>query len=274
MQDKFLFPKPKKVLEEEPIREGTVEYLLEFDNYLKVETLVGSSELPQTACWYGMRQCYADYAVSGIPKDKLPSESKCGELLIKHLLKGGRGHFSPLEHPKIVLDVSGFPHNVMQQLRTHRTGTSFSVCSGRYTSQQFIDVAKRVSSPESAFFCRPPGRYTNREGKKFTHSFDNYYESLEFKYMCCKRYFDLLELGYSEEHAREESLPWDAVRQPFVVGLNARSLMHILDLRAKKDAQLEIQVLSELLFREFKKWMPEIAEWYYQERFGKGRLSP
>jgi thymidylate synthase (FAD) len=56
--------------------------------------------------------------------------------------------------------------------------------------------------------------------------------------------------------------------------LNARSLMHILDLRWKKDAQPEIQQLSELLFYHFQNWMPEIAQYYYDKRAKKAKLSP
>jgi thymidylate synthase (FAD) len=50
--------------------------------------------------------------------------------------------------------------------------------------------------------------------------------------------------------------------------------MHFLDLRAKLDAQLEIQALCELLMVEFQKWTPEIAGWYKVNRWGKARLSP
>ncbi|MFP3422992.1 FAD-dependent thymidylate synthase, partial [Bacillus sp. SIMBA_161] len=64
----------------------------------------------------------------------------------------------------------------------------------------------------------------------------------------CWNYRDMVELcGQSEEHARR-LLYWDVVRQPFVFSGNARSLMHILDLRSKKDAQLEIRALSWAMF--------------------------
>jgi thymidylate synthase (FAD) len=47
-----------------------------------------------------------------------------------------------------------------------------------------------------------------------------------------------------------------------------------MDLRAKRDAQLEIQQLSELIWREVKLWVPELAEWYEQNRMFKARLAP
>jgi len=76
----------------------------------------------------------------------------------------------------------------------------------------------------------------------------------------------------SEEHARG-MLPFD-YRQHFVVTFNMRSLMHFLDLRAKKDAQLEIQQLCELMMPHFLEWSPAIARWYQFTRLGKGRLAP
>jgi thymidylate synthase (FAD) len=55
---------------------------------------------------------------------------------------------------------------------------------------------------------------------------------------------------------------------------NVRSLMHFLDLRAKLDAQLEIQALCELMMVEFEKWTPAIAAYYKEKRWGKARLAP
>lgn len=52
------------------------------------------------------------------------------------------------------------------------------------------------------------------------------------------------------------------------------SLMHLLDLRWKKDAQLEAQKLCELLYLHFETWMPALAHWYLENRAKKARLSP
>ena len=51
-------------------------------------------------------------------------------------------------------------------------------------------------------------------------------------------------------------------------------LMHLLDLRWKKDAQLEAQKLCELLYCHFEAWMPAVAQWYQENRAKKARLSP
>lgn len=60
-------------------------------------------------------------------RDNFPDEKKAGELVVKHLLAGGRGHYGPIEHPQIVFNVGYFPHSLMQQIRTHRVGISFDV---------------------------------------------------------------------------------------------------------------------------------------------------
>jgi thymidylate synthase (FAD) len=50
--------------------------------------------------------------------------------------------------------------------------------------------------------------------------------------------------------------------------------MHLLDLRWKKDAQLEAQKFCELLYLRFEEWMPAIALWYKENRAQRARLSP
>jgi len=50
--------------------------------------------------------------------------------------------------------------------------------------------------------------------------------------------------------------------------------MHLLDLRWKADAQLECQQLCELIWPHFAAWVPNVAQWYEENRKGKARLSP
>ena len=178
-----------------------------------------------------------------------------------------------LEHPQITFAVGYFPHSVMQQARTHRVGVTFDCQSMRYTSKLFLDIAQDSSlDPERAFYLRPVGEYTDRQGKKYFYSEDLRMGDLACCIFAAKDYSAKLEAGMSEEHARG-MLPFD-YRQHFVVSFNLRSLMHFLDLRAKKDAQLEIQWLCDLLMIEFQNWAPEIASWYKANRLGKARLAP
>lgn len=372
-------------------------------------------------------------------RDTFPDEKKAGELVIKHLLAGGRGHYGPIEHPQIVFNVGYFPHSLMQQIRTHRVGISFDVqclagdtaialkktdtginesrsikalyelgttdlnifktleiivldekkqtfttgkiqnvvCSGvqpiyrltlsngkhldcttehrllttegwqtmaaavglegsnqpasahvtmtkscqliawdtaqsfkqvtveeveyltqtitydlemqgpwhnfiangvvvhnsfRYTGQRIIDVADGQRDVEDVFYLRPVGHYDNRQGKKYFYSEAQRDEDKAWCLAACERYRQRINEGLAEEHARS-LIPFDA-RQHFVMSCNVRSLMHLLDLRWKKDAQLEAQKLCELMYEHFEAWCPEIADWYSKNRAKKARLSP
>jgi thymidylate synthase (FAD) len=219
------------------------------------------------------------------------TEEEAGEQCVKHLLKGGRGHFGPLEHPQITFSVGYFPHSVMQQARTHRVGISFDCQSMRYTGKRIADLGfyldfdpdcldisinhwsddalKRI---ENVFYLRPVGEYTDRNGKRYEYTYHERLRDVIYAGENAIRYYRKIRDGFSEEHARSQ-ICFD-VRQHFVVSFNARSLMHFLDLRSKADAQLEIQQMCDLMFPHFKGWMPEIATWYETNRLHKARLSP
>lgn len=240
------------------------------DPYFRVEVLSAMSN-PQQLVWAAMHQCYSEKSVID-EIDRFPDEGRSGELIVKHLLLGERGHYSPFEHAQIVFAIAGFPHSVMQQVTRHRTGIGFSVQSNRYTGLRIVELINEGGDIESVFYLRPAGYYRDRQGKKY-----DYTEAMRKLDLCVLeaaawRYKDSLNHGLSEEHARG-LIPFD-VRQHFVMSCNARSLMHILDLRAKADAQLEIQKLCDLLMVHFKGWMPELASWYETNRLGKARLSP
>jgi len=232
---------------------------------------IAATPNPQQVVWAAMHQDYSEDLVwEG--RDRFPDEARAGELVVKHLLAGDRGHYGPLEHPQIVINAGYFPHSTMQQLRTHRVGISFDVQSFRYSGKRIIDVVEGRRNLEDVFYLRPAGDYTDRQGKRYTYSEAQRQEDLAWCRAACHRYRQRIQEGLSEEHARG-LIPFD-VRQHFAVSCNARSLMHLLDLRWKKDAQLEIQRFSELLFVQFASWMPAVADWYGRSRAQKARLSP
>ncbi len=144
--------------------------------------------------------------------------------------------------------------------------------SFRYTGQRIIDVAQGKRNIEEVFYLRPVGSYDNRQGKKYFYSDEQRNDDIAWCLEACKRYQRRIEEGLSEEHARG-IIPFDT-RQHFVMSCNVRSLMHLLDLRWKRDAQLEAQKLCELMYQHFQVWCPEIAAWYYDNRAKKARLSP
>jgi thymidylate synthase (FAD) len=177
-----------------------------------------------------------------------------------------------IEHPQITFNCGYFPHSVIQQGRTHRVGISWDVQSARYTSSHILQAATGDKDIEEVFYLRPVGSYTDRQGKNYSYSERQRKQDLIWCSEAAERYAERIEQGMSEEHARG-LIPFD-YRQHFVVSFNARSFLHFMDLRSKKDAQLEIQQLCELMWPHFKEWMPAVATWYEENRLGKARLAP
>jgi thymidylate synthase (FAD) len=234
-------------------------------------TTISSTNEPQRAIWAAMHQDYSEEFI-GTDLDSRPAESKAGDLLVKHLLAGERGHYGPFEHAQIALAIGWFPHSVMQQARTHRVGVSFDVQSGRYTSKRIMDVALGKREIEEVFYLRPIGAYIDRKGEKYEYTHDQRIIDIARCYDAAGHYAYQIRQGMSEEHARD-LVPY-AIRQHFVVSFSLRALMHFLDLRAKRDAQLEIRQLCDLIRPAFELWTPELAKWYLSKRWGKAKLAP
>lgn len=238
------------------------------DSRFKVKVIAATPN-PQQATWYGMHQ---DYAETFVGDEAPPDEPKAGEICVKRLLAGERGHYGPLEHAQIVLSTGWFPHSVMQQARTHRISVSFDVQSMRYTGDRICKAARSELPLEEVFYLRPSGHYSDRQGKKYIYTEHQRNKDLILCAEAANRYHELILAGYAEEHARG-ILPFD-YRQHFVVSFSLRSLLHFLDLRWKLDAQLEIRQLCELIWPHFVEWTPQFAEWYEKTRLHKARLAP
>jgi thymidylate synthase (FAD) len=241
------------------------------DRFFRVATLA-ATPLPQQLCWLAMHQDYSEDWVGAIPPAERPEEEEAGRIVVKHLLDGERGHYGPLEHPQISLAVGGFPHTVMQQARTHRVAISFDVQSMRYTGQRVVDVASGRRTIEEVFYLRPQGEYRDRQGKRYLYTGSDRDRDLKRCYRMAEAYAQALRDGVAEEHARG-MLPMDT-RQDFVVSFNLRSAMHFLDLRAKADAQPEIQQLAHLMLDHVRTWAPQVMDWYVSRRLHRGRLAP
>jgi thymidylate synthase (FAD) len=233
--------------------------------------VISQTPNPQQTIYAAMHQDYAEGFVWA-ERDRFPDEVKAGEVVVKQLLAGNRGHYGPLEHPQIVFNCGWFPHSTMQQIRTHRVGISFDVQSFRYTGSRITDVVEGKRDVEEVFYLRPLGAYTDRQGKKYEYTAEQRQADIAWCLEACKRYQLRTNQGFSEEHARG-LIPFD-VRQHWVMSANVRSVMHLLDLRWKLDAQLEAQKLCECIWPHFQAWVPAIAEWYEANRLKKARLSP
>ena len=224
---------------------------------------------PQRLIWLAMHQDYYEGAVADVDA---PQENAAGELVVKHLLLGERGHYGPLEHPSISFAVSGFPHSVMQQARTHRVGISFDVQSMRYTGKRIAELAQGNIGVEDIFYFRGVGSYADRFGKKYAYTKKMRETDIEVAKRLAMVYAYKLQEGFAEEHARG-MIPFD-FRQNFVVSFNLRSALHFLDLQSKLDAQSEIVDLCNLMVPYLQTWAPEVMDYYIQKRLGKARLAP
>lgn len=241
------------------------------DSRFQVKVLA-KTENPQQLMYLALHQCYSEnFVAKELESVPIGSETKCGEITVKRLLAGNKGHFGILEHPTISLNVGYYPHSVMQQATRHRIAT-FAVESMRYSGNRIIELVEGKRDIEDIFYLRPVGKYTDRNGTKYEYTQEQRNQHLEYCLEAAKLYAENIKAGMSEEHARS-LIPFD-FRQHFVVTFNARALMHFLDLRAKKDAQLEIQDLCEKMFNIFLVWMPEVATWYEENRLHKARLAP
>ena len=238
------------------------------DPFFRVE-LIAATPNPQRCVYAAMHQ---DYAEGFVADEQPPDETVCGHTIVRKLLAGERGHYGPLEHPQITFNVGWFPHSVMQQARTHRVGVSFDVQSGRYTGQRICQAAEYKLNPEEVFYLRPVGAYSDRQGKRYEYTEQARSLDMGHCLIAATRYKELLDQGFAEEHARS-ILPFD-IRQHFVVSFSLRALLHFMDLRAKRDAQLEIQQLCALLWPHLQAWVPEVAGWYELTRLHKARLAP
>lgn len=243
--------------------------LLELDRYMKV-VMIRQTQLPQTLVYQAGKN---DYSEDPIHTKIPPNEKDCGKWVIEQLLANERGHWGPLEHPAITLDCVGFVHNVMVQARTHRVGVSFDVQSQRYTGRRVLKVATGVLKPEEVFYVRPEGLYLDRKGHKYEWVKNEYETQLKFCLEASERYAEKYNAsGMAEEHLRDY-LPQN-IRQNFVVSFSLRAALHFLDLRAKLDAQIEIQALCHAISPIIKEWVPEIFSYYEEKRLYKAKLSP
>jgi thymidylate synthase (FAD) len=232
------------------------------------------TESPQTLVYLALHQ---DYSSDWVGSDKvllnLPSERRCGEIAVNRLLEGNKGEWGCLEHPQITFSLGFVNHGTWQQLRTHRIGVSFDIQSFRYTYENVIKAANREIPMEEIIFFDKVGVYKDRQGNK-----TDYTEEMLIQDKCiaasllCHYKKRVTQDNVPPERARR-MLPFD-YRQHGVFSANLRSILHVLDLRAKGNAQAEIVAVSELLFEIVSLWCPDIAYYYERTRFKKALLSP
>jgi thymidylate synthase (FAD) len=228
---------------------------------------VAATPSPQTLVYLAL---HTDYSEEFAPTTELP-EDKCGSIAASRLLKNNRGHYGPLEHPQLSLLLRA-DHNTIMQLRTHRVGCSFDVQSMRYTGERLIKLTEGELKVDEVFYVRPPGRYHDRQGDPYDWTEEQYEEQLTHSMASALEYAALRGQGVSEEQARF-AISTNYYQNAMVSG-SLRFWLHLLDVRSKADAQLEIRDLMELIADEVQAWCPEIYAWYASTRLGKALLAP
>lgn len=232
--------------------------------------VLNATPLPQTTIYMGLHQCYSSEPVDMPQK----TEEQCGVIIVDKLLKGGKGHYSPLEHASISLGIRGFNKATIDQLLRHRIGVSPSVQSFRYTSKHITKAASNqgdVKAIEKVVYIRPVGHYQSREGLYY-YDPTTRNEDLSLARTCVVNAARRMSQGMPAEQARG-CLPFD-YRQHVMITLNVRSLMAVLDKRTPENSQSEIRTLANMMMEIFLIYTPQIAEWYKRNRYGKSKLAP
>jgi thymidylate synthase (FAD) len=240
--------------------------LLALDPYFRVEVLAAMPN-PQKICWLAMHQDYSENFVLDEEHNLNKSEQTYGEALVKNCVE--RNHWGPLEHPQLVIATAGFPHSVMQQLRTHRVGISFDVQSSRYSGRRFEDASRDI---EELVYLRPINQvYADRQGSPYVYTPKMRERHLAKAMRSRAEYVEDLAEGMAEEHARGNNF-FD-IRQNFIVSANLRTWLHLLMLRHKKDAQLECQAWCEGVVPILRDWAPQVLE-HWETKGVKLKLTP
>lgn len=191
-----------------------------------------------------------------------------------------RGHHGLWEHPQITFTVKGVSRVTMAQITRHRH-LSFDVQSMRYAdfSEQEIVVPATLLSDEQRHERYPhiydeEGDHFNRDEGVFEMSEEKRADwrsmFVQHKENMRDFYQSMVEAGIPKEDARF-ILPLGTTVNMTLSG-NARTFLHLLDMRRKANAQWEIRELSEALLDELFEWAPYTFNYYAEH--GPNRLSP
>jgi thymidylate synthase (FAD) len=218
--------------------------------------------------WHGQHECVSE--TPGL--DDTPPANP-GQAIIKHQLTPEHSaHYSVLNWGYLALHCYGFPHSTMTQITRHRD-SSHLVQSGRYTGQRFVDVADGEIDVADVFYFRPIGTYQSRQAKRYEYEVRELKRDRLYCHTGCEVYDGKIRHGFSEEHARENSIPYN-FRQNFAIAGTIEAVFHWVDQRSKKDSQLEIQALALLGLQCLKEAAPNLGQWYEDNRYGRARLAP
>lgn len=202
-------------------------------------TLVDYPRFADYKAYCAARVCYSDKGFDDIwnetpmtDMDKEDVENDKALKLLKNIVN--KGHGSVLEHCVFTFSIEGISRACSHQLVRHR------IASYSQQSQRYVDGSKFG-------YVIPPEIKKNENFKK---AFDSYMKNtMNF-------YNGLVALGIKKEDARY-LLP-NATTTNIVVTMNARELLHFIELRSSPRAQWEIRELAQEMLRQLKEVAPVI----------------
>ena len=203
-------------------------------------TLIDYPRFADYKAYCAARVCYSDKGFWDIWNDtekKMPYMEDASNDKALLLLKGlvVKGHGSILEHCCFTFAIEGISRACSHQLVRHR------IASYSQQSQRYVDVNKYIS------YVIPPeiekdGNLKTAYGKYINNAMDMYNA--------------LVDNGVKKEDARY-ILP-NAMATNIVVTMNARELLHFIELRTSPRAQWEIRELAEEMLKQLKEVAPVI----------------
>ncbi len=191
-----------------------------------------------------------------------------------------RGHYGPAEHAQITFAIEGVSRALMAQITRHRFLT-FDIQSQRYAdfSEKSVIVPATLLSDDERHNRYPhiydeDGKHFNRDEGHFDMDEDTrehwrnafvYQQEEQFSF-----YEDMVDAGIPKEDARF-ALPIGTPVNITVSG-NARTMMHVFNLRQKQNSQWEIRELCFKMAEYLEEWAPYTFTWYDNSRPHK--ISP
>lgn len=179
--------------------------------------------------------------------------------------QASRGHWGLWEHPQITFAVEGVSRVTMAQITRHRH-LSFDIQSMRYAdfSEKEAITPKSLTDPDH--FTRETGEVplTEDEQREWERRYEKHAE------ICTELYQNMVRSGVPKEDARFILPLGTPVNMTF--SGNARSMMHVLNLRQKANAQWEVRELSNKVADELEEWMPYTGRWWREN--GPMQISP
>ncbi|BFV57043.1 FAD-dependent thymidylate synthase [Kitasatospora sp. CMC57] len=212
--------------------------------------LVRSSAQDSDVIWAARVSTAGEQSLEALQQDP---EKSTG--LINYLMRDRHG--TPFEHNSMTFFISA-PIFVFREFHRHRSGWSYNEESGRYRNLQpvfYVPGEDRKLVQQGR-----PGRYEFVDGTPEQAKVTA--EAMEASYRASyTAYQEMLDAGVAREVARAV-LPVGLFSSMYAT-CNARSLMHFLSLRTKKEnatvpsfPQREIEMVAEGMEAEWAKLMP------------------